>query len=80
MKNLITYFLFLSILVSCKTQETVESVVADYQKFDIIILRYSPGDSVTIYPDQNFQLAYPFVRMLNSLDTVVIEDHVAVGR
>jgi len=79
MKYLITSFLFLSILVSCKTQETVESVVANYQKLDIIVLRYSPGDSVTIYPDQYFQLAYPFVTVIIPSDTLVVEDHVAVG-
>ena len=79
MKYFISCILLLCILVSCKTQETVESVVADYQKVDVIILRYSPGDSITIYPDQYFQLAYPMVTIINPSDTIVVEDHVAVG-
>ena len=78
MKYFISCILLLCILV-CKTQETVESVVADYQKVDVIILRYSPGDSITIYPDQYFQLAYPMVTIINPSDTIVVEDHVAVG-
>lgn len=72
--------MLLSIFVSCKTQETAMSVISQYQNSDIIILRYSPGDSVLIYPNQDFQIAYPVVTVINSLDTLVIEDHVAVGR
>jgi hypothetical protein len=79
MKYFISCILLFCILVSCKTQETVESVVANYQKVDVIILRYSPGDSITIYPDQYFQLAYPMVTIINPSDTIVVEDHVAVG-
>lgn len=79
MKYFISFILLLFVFVSCKTQQTVESVVADYQKVEVIILRYSPGDSVTIFPDQYFQLAYPMVTIINPSDTIVVEDHVAVG-
>jgi hypothetical protein len=72
--------LMIFVLFSCKTRETAESVIADYQKFDLIILRYSPGDSVLIYPDYYYQLAYPLVTIINPSDTVTIMDHVVVGR
>jgi hypothetical protein len=80
MKNFILFIFLLCAFASCKTQETAESVISGYQNLDILILRYSPGDSVIIYPNQDFQIAYPFVTVINSLDTIVVEDHVAIGR
>ena len=81
MKTSIILLLISLCILSCKTQkQTTESIIAKYPKESEVILRYSEGEVAVIYPFETFRIEYPQLMIIETFDTLRLNNYVVVVR
>ena len=81
MKTSLILLLISLCILSCKTQkQTTESIIAKYPKESEVILRYSEGEVAVIYPFETFRIEYPQLMIIETFDTLRLNNYVVVVR
>ncbi len=81
MKTSLILLLMSLCILSCKTQkQTTESIIAKYPKESEVILRYSEGEVAVIYPFETFRIEYPQLMIIETFDTLRLDNYVVVAR